>query len=90
MQFPPVDVGVIRYSTVPGVALLGFNSVCAMVLPDPLDAPVIPPVIVPIVQLNVLGAVAFNAMFVAVLLQIETVDGTPVTTGIGFTVTVIK
>ena len=47
------------------------------------------PVIVPTVQVNVLGAVAFNAIFVAVLLQIATVDGTPVTTGVGLTVTVI-
>jgi hypothetical protein len=49
---------------------------------------VIPPVIVPIVQVNVLGVVALNAMFVAVLLHIAAVDGTPVTCGVGFTVTV--
>ena len=80
---PAVDVGVTRYSTVPGVALLGLFSVCAMVLPLPALAPVMPPVIVPIVQANVLGAVALSAMFVAVLLHIATVEGTPVTTGVG-------
>jgi hypothetical protein len=69
--------------------LLGLLKVCAIVLPLPALAPVIPPVMVPIVQANVLGAVAASGMFVAVLLQIATVEGTPVTTGVGFTVTVI-
>jgi hypothetical protein len=88
-QLPPVEVGVTRYSTVPEVALLGFVNVCAIVLPVPADAPVMLPVIVPIVHAKVLGAVAVNGMFVAVLLQIANVEGTPVTTGVGFTVTVI-
>jgi hypothetical protein len=88
-QLPPVDVGVTRYSTVPAVALLGLVNVCAIVAPDPLAAPVIPPVIVPTVQAKVLGAVAVKGMFVAVLLQIATVAGTPVTTGVGLTVTVM-
>ncbi len=88
-QLPPIEVGVTWYSTVPAVALLGLVSVCAMVLPEPLDAPVIPPVIAPTVQVNVLGAVAVNGILVAVLLQIATADGTPVTTGVGCTVTVI-
>jgi hypothetical protein len=87
-QSPPVDVGVTRYSTVPAAELLGLLSVCAMVLPLPAPAPVIPPVIVPIVHANVLGAVAFREIFVAVLLHIATVEGTPVTCGVGFTVTV--
>jgi hypothetical protein len=86
---PPVDVGVTRYCTVPAVALLGLLNVCAIVAPDPFDAPVMPPVIVPIVQANVLGAVAASGILVAVLLQIATAAGTPVTTGVGFTVTVI-
>lgn len=38
------------YSTVPAELLLGFVSVCAMVAPDPAVAPVMPPVMVPIVQ----------------------------------------
>jgi hypothetical protein len=76
------------YCTVPAVALLGLFNVCAIVLPLPALAPVIPPVIVPIVQEKVLGALAVNAMFVAVLLQIAAVFAV-VTTGVGFTVTVI-
>ena len=68
--------------------MLGLVSVCAIVLPVPALAPVMLPVIVPMLQLNVLGAVAFNGIFVAVLLQIATAEGTPVTSGIGFTVTV--
>jgi hypothetical protein len=87
-QLPPVEVGVTMYSTVPAVALLGLVNVCVIVAPLPALAPVMLPVIVPIVQLNVLGAVALSGMFVAVLLQIANVDGTPVTTGVGFTVTV--
>jgi hypothetical protein len=47
-----------------------------------------PPVIVPTVQVKVLGALAVNAMFVAVLLQIAAVFAV-VTVGVGLTVTVI-
>ena len=56
-------------------------------LPDPAAWPVIPPVTAPIVQLYVVGAVDDNAMFVAVLLQILAVDGTPDICGVGLTVT---
>lgn len=59
-----------------------------MVLPDPALAPVILPVMVPIVHVNVLGAVAVSAIFVAVPLQMVAVLAV-VTTGLGFTVTVI-
>ena len=59
-----------------------------MVDPAPLEAPVMPPVIVPTVHVNVLAALAVNAMFVAVALQIVAVLAV-VTTGVGFTVTVI-
>jgi len=59
-------------------------------LPLPPVAPVTPPVIVPTVQLKELGTLAFNAMFVDVLLQTEAVDGTLVTTGVGLTVTTIE
>ena len=65
----------------------GLDSVCAIV--DPLDAlaPVIPPVIVPIVQLKVVPVtLLFNVIFVAVPLQIV-VGLTVVTLGFGFTVT---
>jgi hypothetical protein len=57
--------------------------------PLPALAPEMPPVIAPIVQLNVLGAVALSGIFVVVLLQMATVAGTPVITGLGLTVTVI-
>jgi hypothetical protein len=76
------------YSTVPAVALLGLVSVWLIVLPEPDDAPVTLPEIVPIVQVNVLGALAVNDMFGLVALQIATVAGF-VTAGFGFTVTVI-
>jgi hypothetical protein len=68
--------------------LLGLVRVCAIVLPDDPVAPVILPVIVPTVQVNVLGAVAVNAMFVAVPLQIAAVLAV-VTAGVGLTVTVM-
>lgn len=67
--------------------MLGLVSVCAMVEPDPAVAPVMLPVIVPIVQVKVLGAVAASAMLVAVPLHIAAVLAV-VTTGRGFTVTV--
>jgi hypothetical protein len=59
-----------------------------MVLPDPAVAPVIPPVIVPIVHAKLLAADAVREIFGEVLLQIDTVAGL-VTAGVGFTVTVI-
>jgi hypothetical protein len=46
-------------------------------------------VIVPIVHVNVLGAVAVSGMFVVELLHIATVEGTPVICGSGLTVTII-
>jgi hypothetical protein len=88
-QVPAVDVGVTRYCTVPAVALLGLVRVCAIVFPLPAVAPVIPPVMVPMVQAKVLGAVAVSGMFVTSLLQMETAAGTPVTIGVGCTVTVM-
>lgn len=68
--------------------LLGFESVCAIVAPDPDVAPVMPPLMVPTVQVNVLAVVAVNAMLVVPPLQIAAVFAV-VTTGVGFTVTVI-
>jgi hypothetical protein len=83
-----VDVGVIMYSTVPVTLLLGLVNVCAMVDPVPELAPEMPPVIVPSVHEKVLAALAVNAMLVAVPLHIVAVLAV-VTTGVGFTVTVI-
>ena len=59
-----------------------------MVAPDPALAPVIPPVIFPIVQEKLLGALAVNEIFGPVPLQVIAVAGL-VTAGVGFTVTVI-
>lgn len=83
-----VEVGVTIYCTVPATLLLGFDSVCAMVAPVPGVAPVTLPVMDPIVQLKVLAVVAVSAIFVAPPLQIAAVFAV-VTTGVGFTVTVI-
>jgi hypothetical protein len=83
-----VDAGVTIYSTVPAVALLGLVNVWAIVAPDPAVAPVMLPVIVPIVHVNVLGAVAASAILVAVALHIVAVLAV-VTAGVGLTVTVI-
>jgi hypothetical protein len=76
------------YCTVPAVELLGLLNTCEIVDPLPFAAPVIPPVIVPTVQLKLLGAVAVRVMLVDVALQIALVLAV-VTTGVGFTVTVI-
>ena len=76
------------YSNVPAVLLPGLVSVCAMVAPEPALAPVMPPVIAPMVQVNVLGVEAVSAMFVAVPLQIAAVLAV-VTAGVGLTVTVM-
>jgi hypothetical protein len=56
--------------------------------PDPALAPVIDPVIVPIVQTNVLGAEADNEILGPVPLHIVAVFA-EVTEGFGFTVTVM-
>jgi hypothetical protein len=87
-QLPVTEVGVTMYWTVPATALLGLVSTWFIVLPDPAEAPVIPPLIVPIVHVNVDGALAVNAMFGLVALQIVAVAEL-VTAGFGFTVTVI-
>jgi hypothetical protein len=87
-QLPVTEVGVTLYWTEPAVLVLGFVNVWLIVPPDPALAPVIPPVIVPIVQANVLGALAARVMFGLVALQVEVVDAF-VTAGVGFTVMVI-
>lgn len=86
-QPPAVDVGVTIYSTVPAVVLLGLVSVWLIVLPALATAPVIPPVILPIVQMNELGVVAVSGMFGPVPLHVLAV-GALVTEGVGNTVTV--
>ena len=59
-----------------------------MVVPEPAEAPVIPPVIVPMVHANELGAVDVSAILGLVALQIETLVAF-VIAGVGFTVTVM-
>ena len=51
VQAPVVALAVIIYCTVPETVLLGLVKVCAIFAPVPELAPVIPPVIVPTVQL---------------------------------------
>jgi hypothetical protein len=65
-----------------------LTSVCAIVAPLPALAPVMPPVIVPTVHVNVLAAVAVNPMLPVLPLQIAEVFAV-VTTGVGLTVTVM-
>lgn len=59
-----------------------------ILVPEPALAPVIPPVTVPMVHVNVLGTLAVNEIFGPVPLQVDAVFAV-VTTGVGFTVTVI-
>jgi hypothetical protein len=87
-QEPVVEVGVTRYWTVPAAELLGLVSTWLIVVPELALAPVIPPVMAPIVHANVLGVLAVNVIFGDVPLQVLAVAAF-VTTGLGFTVTVI-
>ena len=59
-----------------------------IVEPEPALAPVMPPVIVPMVHVKLLGTLDVNVMFVDAALQIVFVAAF-VTDGAGFTVTVI-
>lgn len=81
-------MGVTIYSTVPAAALPGLMSVWLMLEPVPALAPVMLPVIVPIVQLNVLAVLAVNGIAGLVPLQISKAAAV-VTTGVGFTVMVM-
>jgi hypothetical protein len=72
----------------PAVLLPGLVNVWLINDPDPALAPVIPPVTFPMVHAKLLPAVDVSEIFGLVLLQIETAAGL-VTTGVGFTVTVI-
>lgn len=83
-----MDVGVTMYCTDPAVELLGLVSVWFSVVPDPALAPVMLPDTVPMVHVNVLGTLAVSGILGLVPVQIEAVAAL-VTTGLGFTVTVI-
>jgi hypothetical protein len=67
--------------------VLGLVSVWLIVAPEPADAPVIPPVMVPTVHVKLLGTDAVRAILGLVALHEVTV-GELVTAGVGFTVTV--
>src|SRR6266542_421188 len=83
---PAVEVGVTRYCTVPAVELLGLVNVWLIVAPESPLAPVIPPVMVPMVQLNVLATLAVKLILVEAPLQMDFVAAV-VTAGLVFTVT---
>jgi hypothetical protein len=85
---PSDEVGITRYSTVPASVLLGLRSTWSIKLPDPSLAPVIFPVIVPTVQVKVLGIEDVKLIAGLDPLQVIAVAGV-VTTGDGFTVTMI-
>jgi hypothetical protein len=85
---PVVEVGVTIYCTVPAVELLGLVRVWLMVPPLPAVAPVIPPVMVPIVHAKFAGALDVSVIPVPVPVQIAAVAEL-VTAGVGFTVTVM-
>jgi hypothetical protein len=68
--------------------LLGFVRIWLIVFPNPAEAPVILPEIVPTVHVNVLAAVAARAIAGLVPLHVAAVFAV-VTAGLGFTVTAI-
>ena len=70
VQPPGDETGVMMYSTVPGLAFDGFVSTWLMLVPDPFEAPVIPPVTVPMVQEKDDGMVAASEISEPVPLQI--------------------
>jgi hypothetical protein len=87
VHVPVAEVGVTRYSTVPGNVLLGLIRTWLMVAPELPLAPVMPPVIGPTVQEKLLGTEAVSAIFEPVPRQMVAVFA-EVKTGEGLTVTV--
>lgn len=77
-----MDVAVTIYSTVPAAELLGLVRTWLIEAPEPADAPVMPPVTVPMVQLNELSALAVRERFVFSPAHIASVLGV-VTSGLG-------
>ena len=82
-----VDVAITLYTTVPATALLGLVRIWLMLAPPPIEAPVTPPVIVPIVHAKLLGTDELRITPGFTPLQVVGVAG--VTAGAGFTVIVI-
>jgi len=87
-QEPIVEVGVTAYTILPAVELLGLVNVWLMVEPEPAEAPVIAPVLVPKVHAKFEAALAVRLILGPVPLQVLVVVDV-VTAGVGFTVTVI-
>jgi hypothetical protein len=83
-----VEVGVTRYSTEPAVELPGLVNTWLIEFPDAAEAPVIPPLIAPMVHEKFAGVVDTSEIFGLVALQIVAVAAL-VITGLGLTVTVI-
>jgi hypothetical protein len=79
---PVTEVGVIKYCIEPAVLVLGLVNVWLIVEPEPALPPVMPPDIVPIVQVNVLGTEEVRAMLGPVPLQVDATDPL-VTAGLG-------
>ena len=86
---PVTAVGVTMYSTVPAARLLGLVKTWLIVaLGPPALAPVMPPVMVPMVHVNVLGVLAVKLMLGPLPLHAFAVSAF-VIFGEGYTVTVI-
>ena len=81
-----VEVAVTKYCMVPAVEVLELLNIWLIVFDEVVlaDAPVIPPVTVPIVQVKVLGWLDVSAILLLVLLQMVFV-ALFVTTGVGLT-----
>src|SRR4051812_25569031 len=71
---PAVEVGVTIYCTDPAEEVLELVSISLMVVPEPEFAPVIPPVIVPNVHVNVLGTPAVKLILVLAPLHMVLTD----------------
>ena len=88
IQVPAIEVGVTMYSMVPGADGLGLFKTWLIVDPEPAIAPVIPPLLVPIIQVKVEAIEAVSERLVLAPLQILAAAEL-VITGAGLTVTVI-
>jgi len=86
---PAVETGVTLYTILPSVVLLGLISTWLIDEPELADAPEILPVLVPNVQLKLLGILAVRAIPEPVPLHIALVAEL-VTEGKGFTVKVTE
>jgi hypothetical protein len=82
---PEVDTGVTMYSTVPGVAFPGLVNTWLILFPLPAEAPVIPPVLAPVIHEYEEGIFEVRLIPVEVPLQI-CIIAWQVITGLGFTV----